>query len=243
MELISVLLEDNPRRVVRRALAAGWLRAAIVPVGSTEQHNEHLAMGHDSNTVRWLARRAAEDVFPAAVVCPVIPLGVSEHWMDHPGTLTLSPETFLHVVYEICDSLRRHGIARIMILNGHGGNRRPLEENIEEFRSRLGVRLDCCSYWDAYPEQTRRELLSTGECPGHAGEFETSVALAAFPDTVHWSDEPYPQQELRIAQASRAADDRRFFVGARAASADKGQRLLDIAARWLADRMRRLLQD
>jgi creatinine amidohydrolase len=236
--LTSVLLEENTRRAFRRAVEGGSLRVAVVPLGATEQHNEHLAMGHDARTVLWIAARAAERLFPAVVVAPAIPFGISGHWMDHPGTLTLAPETFTQVVYELCDSLRRGGLSRILILNGHGGNRRPLETRMAEFRERLGIRVELCSYWEAYSPEAVSQHLASGECPGHAGKFETSTALAIFPETVHLRDEPYPEKELRIADARRAADDRRFFAAARHASAEKGTAMLEMAVAWVAARLR-----
>ncbi len=243
MELISVLLEENTRRVIRHAIADGSLRAAVVPVASTEQHNEHLAMSHDTRTVLWLARKAAEGVYPAAIVTPAVHIGISEHWMDHPGTLTLAPDTFTQVVYEVCESLRRHGIGKIMILNGHGGNRRPLEAKLAEFRERLGVHLDFCSYWEAYSQETVKQMLVSGECPGHAAEFETSVALAAFPEAVHFTGERYPEGEVRISAPARAADDRRFFAAAQQASAEKGRVMIEIVVEWLIGRLRRLIEE
>ncbi len=243
MDLISVLLEENTRRVIRRAVAAGSLRAAVVPLSSTEQHNEHLAMSHDTRSVTLVAREAARRVFPAVIVTPPVHFGVSEHWMDHPGTLTLTPETFTQVVYEVCDSLRRHGLRRIVILNGHGGNRRPMEAKLEEFRKKLGLRLDFCSYWEAYSRETVAGVLTSGECPGHAAEFETSVALAAFPESVHPVEAEYPESEVRISLPARAADDRRFFSGARQATAGKGRAMIEIAIDWLAARLRRLIED
>jgi creatinine amidohydrolase len=243
MDLISVLLEENTRRVIRRAVAAGTLRAAVVPLSATEQHNEHLAMNHDTRSVMLVACEAARRLFPSVVVTPPVHFGVSEHWMDHPGTLTLSPGTFTQVVYEVCDSLRRHGIRRILILNGHGGNRRPMEARLDEFRARLGVRLDFCPYWEAYSPATVADVLESGECPGHAGEFETSVALAAFPESVHPVEERYPEEELRISLPQRASDDRRFFTTARQATPAKGQVMLEIAVEWLAARLRRLIEE
>jgi len=242
MEPIAVLLEDNTRRAIRRAVAAGTLRAAIVPIASTEQHNEHLAMSHDARAVLWVARKAAEKLYPAVVVTPVVNLGISEHWMDHPGTLTLKPETFTQVVYEVCDSLRRGGIGRILVLNGHGGNHRPMEAKLEEFRRNLPIKLDFCSYWDGYSLEDIKRLLVTGECPGHSAEFETSQALAAFPENVHLTDEPYPE-DVRISEPFRVEEDRHYFAGAREATAEKGRVMLEMAADWVAGRMRQLLAD
>ena len=242
MELDSVLLEENTRRAFRRAIAAGSLRAALVPLAATEQHNEHLAMKHDAHTVAWIARQAAQRLNGAVVVAPTLNLGISEHWMDHPGTLTLTPATFVQVVFEVCDSLRRAGLERILLLNGHGGNRRPLEASLPDLRERLGIQLEFCSYWQAYSPELVERLLATRECPGHAAEFETSTALAISPESVRFPGEPYPANEVHILDPQRAADDRRFFDGARYASADKGHEMLRVAVDWVETKLRELVR-
>ena len=59
METGEVRLWKLTRREVREALAAGRFRAAILPTGSTEQHNEHLAMEHDTASALHVAYHAA----------------------------------------------------------------------------------------------------------------------------------------------------------------------------------------
>jgi creatinine amidohydrolase len=242
MELISVMLEENNRRVIRKAIAAGTLRAAIVPAGSTEQHNEHLAMNHDTRSVVLVARKAAENLWPSVVVTPPLTIGVSEHWMDHPGTLTLTPKTFCQVLLEICGSLRRHDVKNILVLNGHGGNRQPIVDELPRLRQHLGIPLDFCSYWEAYSPEVIEQYLSSRECPAHAAEFETSFALAAFPESVSLSDEPYPVTELHISDPRRAEADRRYHRDARLAKASTGQPMIDIAVDWLTRRLKAMLR-
>jgi creatinine amidohydrolase len=240
LQLISVLLDENTRRVIRRAIAAGSLRGAIVPLASTEQHNEHLAMNHDARSVAWIARHAAELLFPRVVVTPTLNIGISEHWMDHPGTLTLSEDVFAALVYQVCDSLRRGGINRILLLNGHGGNHRPIAARLDDLRQRLGIALDFCSYWEAYSADLVSQYLESGECPGHAAEFETSVAQALFPEGVHAVD-VYPESEVRIKDKSRAEEDRRFFSEAALAAPHKGTIMMNAAVDWVAHRTANLL--
>lgn len=241
MDLVSVMLEENPRRVIRRALAAGTLRAAIVPTGATEQHNEHLTMNHDTRSVVLLARRAAENLRPAVVVTPPLAIGISQHWMDHRGTLTLTPQTFCEMLYEVCDSLRHHGFRKILVLNGHGGNRRPVAAELPRLRERLGIPVEFSSYWEAYPREVVEQYLKSKDCPAHAAEFETSFAMAAFPESVHLTDEPYPEGEFRISDPKRAEEDRRYYREARLASAETGQAMIEIAFEWLTCRMRAML--
>ena len=243
MELVSVMLEENSRRTIRRALISGELKAAIIPLGSTEQHNEHLAMNHDTRSVLFVAKAVAERLQPSVVVTPPLAIGVSEHWMDHKGTLTMSADTFCRALFEICDSLQRHEFRHVLVLNGHGGNTRPVRERLEDFRSRLKMNLDFCCYWDAYPKDLVQRYMESGECPGHAAEFETSFALAAFSENVHFVDEPYPTDELTIRHTDQADVDRRFHRDARLATAEKGGPMIQAAIDWVAERLHRSLNE
>lgn len=242
VQIKSVLLWENQRRYIREALEAGTLRGAIVPTGSTEQHNEHLAMEHDTASALHISRLAAARLFPQVIVTTPIAIGVSEHWMDHRGTLTLRKEVFCEVVYDVCDSLRRHGIQNILIVNGHAGNIAPLRERLADFRRRLGIHLAFCSYWEAYTPPFIQSQMECGDCPGHASEFETSFALAAFPANVDWDGVDYDRAKLTISNPEHAQMDRIYHEQAKRATAAKGQAMIDVAVEWVAEKMRRRLE-
>ena len=92
---------------------------AIIPVGSLEQHGEHLPVSTDSLIVDYIARRTAEQL--RSFVLPVIPYGVSyEH--KPMFNVSLSNSTLSSVMCDICSSLSENGIKTIIILNGHHGN-------------------------------------------------------------------------------------------------------------------------
>lgn len=243
MPILSPILGENTRVSIRTALREGSLRAGVLPVAATEQHNEHLAMHHDCRSVEVVTHRAALELLPSVVVCPTVSVGVSGHWMDHPGTLSVSPQTFVAFVFDVLDSLRTAGIQKILIVNGHGGNRRCLEEVLRSFNETLGIRVEFCSYWEAYSQEFIKEHVQTGECPGHASEFETSIALAEFPESVHSLPTLYPESEVTIRDPQRAADDRRFFSGVRFASAEKGRVYVDQAVHYLVSRLRVLVEE
>jgi creatinine amidohydrolase/Fe(II)-dependent formamide hydrolase-like protein len=57
--------------------------------------------------------------------------------MNHKGTLTTRPEIFTELLFDVCDSLRRAGIPRLLALNGHAGNIRPVRERLDDLRARL----------------------------------------------------------------------------------------------------------
>jgi creatinine amidohydrolase len=194
----KVLLWESTRKEFREALEGGALQVMIVPTGSTEQHNEHLAMINDTASVTLVAQQAALKLYPQVMVAKPVPVGISPHWMDRKGTLTLTKETFLAVVYEICDSLKQHGVKRILILNGHGGNVGPLTQSVAEFRQKLGIRLEANAYWDAYTPEIIKKYMQSGKAPGHAGEFETSFAMAAFPERIHWEGVDYEKAKTQV---------------------------------------------
>ena len=229
------------RRQVREALDAGQIRAAILPTGSTEQHNEHLAMEHDTASAVHVAYQASLELYPQVVVATPIPVGLSEHWMEFRGTLTLKPDTFAAVAFDICESLKRHGIEHILIVNGHAGNG-PLAQRMPDFCQRLGIDVQFCSYWEAYTPELVKAQLESGDCPAHAAEFETSFALAAFPENVHWEGVHPEGGRLQIRNEGYAPRDPLYFRAARElATPGKGRIMADEAIRWVIARMRQMI--
>ena len=185
-----VFVGDHTRKEFRDKIEAGTIEAAIVPTAATEQHNEHLEMIHDTLHATWMAEHAALRLFPRVVVTSPVAVGVSEHWMAQIGTLTVRPEIFCEYVFDVCHSMVRAGVNNVLILNGHGGNVKPLMRRIDEFRDRLGqdVNIRFQSYWDVYDPELVRETMDNDRLPGHADEYETSTMLVLAPERVHAED-------------------------------------------------------
>jgi len=237
----EVRLWKLTRRQVREAMAAGLIKGAILPTGSTEQHNEHLEMEHDTASAFHVSYQAALELYPQVVVATPMAVGISEHWMEFKGTLSLQPETFVAVAYDICDSLRRHGIEHILIVNGHAGNR-PLGNQMADFCQRLGVDVQFCSYWEAYSEAFVKTHMESGDCPAHAAEFETSIAMAAFPENIHWEGVDYEKANLKIQREGYAERDPVYFRDGRdLATPKKGRVMADAAITWVAEKMRGMM--
>ena len=239
----KVLLWESTRKEFREALEGGLLKAMIVPTGSTEQHNEHLAMIHDTASVTLVAQQAALLLYPQVLVATPVSVGISPHWMDRKGTLSLQKETFLAVVYDICESLKTHGVKTILVLNGHGGNAAPLQQSVAEFRRKLGINLQVNSYWEAYTHEMVKKYLESGKSPGHAAEFETSFAMAAFPERIHWEGVDYAKVKphLNIKDPASARQEEEFAREAKLATTAKGEALLQIAVNWVAQRLRQMM--
>ena len=192
------------RREFRQRMQSGELQACVIPLGAVEQHLEHLAMEHDWRSVALIAERVARRLVARVLVAEGVLAGVSEHHMRHPGTLSLRPGTFLTVVGDLVDSMARAGFRHILALNGHGGNVEPCRGVWDQMQRLSGVNLHFLSYWDVLTFDDARDLLKGGDrlpddLPGHAQEFETSIALAAFPENVRqdmWTDQPDKKPSL-----------------------------------------------
>src|SRR5437899_7566859 len=92
---------------------------AVLPLGSTEQH-AYLSLSVDSIIAERLAVEAAEPL--GVPVLPVLAYGITPGFGAFPGSPSLQLETFVAVIRDILDSLRRQGFRRFLVANGHGGN-------------------------------------------------------------------------------------------------------------------------
>lgn len=217
-----VFVGDLTRKEFRGMLEDGTIKAAIVPTAATEQHLEHLEMIHDTASVTYMAEQAAKALHPSVVVATTIPIGVSEHWMEHKGTLTVRAEIFTEYVYDVCDALKRGGVENILILNGHGGNVRPMMARMEEYQKKLGINVRFNSYWDVYPLDIVYKYMENYSLPGHADEYETSMAMALFPERVH-------------------AEDMEQESSAKLGTLEKGQALIQPAVDGVTDILRKMI--
>ncbi len=159
-------------------------QAAVLPFGATEPHNLHLPYGIDCFQVEAIATRACQHAWDAGakvLQLPFVPFGVNTNYFEIPGAVALSvmPTTLLAILTDITESLRRRGIKRLVLLNGHGGN--ELKPLVRQLHPNCGVFLALCD-WFRMGQDIVNEII---EKPGeHADETETSLAMALVPDWV-----------------------------------------------------------
>jgi creatinine amidohydrolase/Fe(II)-dependent formamide hydrolase-like protein len=155
---------------------------ALLPVGSIEQHGPHLPLDTDAFDAEYLARKVAEVCsHPKPLVLPLVPYGVSYHHEDYKGTISISNDTLSHMVYEIGIAVARNGVKKLLIINGHGGNSPALNDAAQRInqQTRIFVGVDTGETSDVDVE-----ALATTTNDVHAGEIETSTALAVRPHLV-----------------------------------------------------------
>lgn len=140
-------------------------------------------MEHDWRSVSEIAESVASRLAPQVVVASGLMVGISEHHMSHPGSLSLRPATFLAVLTDLISSIARTGITTILVLNGHGGNVEPVRAVWDQILREFQINLQFLPYWEVL-DDTDAGILATREIPGHAQEFETAIAAARFPENI-----------------------------------------------------------
>lgn len=155
---------------------------ALLPVGSIEQHGPHLPLDTDAFDAEYLAREVAKACQPPRpLVLPLIPYGVSYHHDDFPGTLSVSNDALARFAYDVGMSAARNGITKLIFINGHGGNSATLHFAAQMINR--DARIFTCV--DS-GETSDPDIYALAETKNdvHAGEIETSTALAVRPELV-----------------------------------------------------------
>src|ERR687890_157042 len=170
----------------------------LIPIGSCEQHGAHLPLGTDTITALEVSRRAAEKA--DVLYTPPFWAGYSpQHLRDSEsgvGTITLRPDTFTEVLYDIARSLIHHGWNKLVFVNGHGSNTKVLDPLLRRIKYETGAFV---ALYKPYAERyigLLSDLLENppDETPGwHASELETSQVMA---------------HNASLVRMDRAAEDR-----------------------------------
>lgn len=160
---------------------------AILPLGAIEAHGPHLPLATDVIIAEAMARRAADRLAARdmnVVLLPALPYGFAGFAAAFPGTLSVDAARAAGIVLDVASALARHGIGTLAIANAHldPGHLEALRVATGSIAPKTGLRV-------VFPNLTERPWGSrltaefkSGAC--HAGRFETSVVLAARPDTV-----------------------------------------------------------
>jgi creatinine amidohydrolase len=164
---------------------------AIIPVGSYEQHGRHLPLGTDWITAYHFSKRLAE--MTNAIVVPVICAGISLHHMNFKGTITLKQETLWRVLFDIIESLKYHGIRKVVLINGHGGNEQTCSYAQQLVRRELDVEV---FYGFSLPPADH--LLESYDW--HAGPVETAGVNLYRPDLIKLENWMKPDMTLSPLQ-------------------------------------------
>jgi creatinine amidohydrolase len=108
-----------------------------------------------------------------------------------PGTTSLDAQTLAHTVRDAVREFARHGVEKLVIVNGHYENQWFLIEGIDlamrELSGRTSLTIMRMEYWDFLTPATLAKIFPEG-FPGfaleHAAVIETSMMLHYHPELV-----------------------------------------------------------
>lgn len=172
---------------------------AVLPVGSFEQHGDHLPLTTDTIIACVIAQRLAA-TYDLLLLSPITMSASHEH-ESFPGTVSISATTLSAYIDDIRASLARSGITQLVIVNGHGGNyvlsNVAAQANVD---GRNVVLYPGRTDW----EQARSHsgMVSNAHEDMHGGELETSILLHVCPELVRDS----------YRDADHSSSDRKMFL-------------------------------
>lgn len=162
---------------------AAWI--AILPLGAHEQHGPHLPFDTDALIASGIVARLQQHL-PAdlpVTVLPVEPVGYSPEHLHVEGTRSLAYGAAIERWLGIAADLHRLGIAKFVMLNAHGGNAPLMTIVATEARTRFNM-LAVATSWTRFGVPDGVISPQDKAIDIHAGDIETSVMLALYPDKV-----------------------------------------------------------
>jgi creatinine amidohydrolase len=160
---------------------AGY-EVAVLPLGATEPHNLHLPYGTDTFEANAIGERicqAAHEQGARVVLLPAIPYGTETNQRAFPLAMNLYPSTVARIIADLVESLAQSGVRKVVLLNCHGGN--DLKGVLRELYGKMPASLFLCNFYTVLND-VYDEIFAHRD--DHAGEMETSLALAFFPHFV-----------------------------------------------------------
>lgn len=220
-------------------------KTVVVPIGSNEQHGPTGLLGTDWMCPEIIAHEAQtgrDDL----LIAPTFNIGMAQHHLGFPGTISLKPSTFMAAIGDWCRSLAGHGFTKIYFLNGHGGNVHTIEAAFSELYAEAsfagkprGFACKLKNWW----ELSGVHALANRQFPvghgSHATPSEIAVTQWAYPDAIksaNYAPQIAPTGPIREALDFRARyADGRMGSDPALATPEKGGELVALAAKGLIE--------
>ncbi len=228
---------------------------AVLPVGAIEAHGPHLPLSTDVIIAEAMAEAGGKRLAKAGfevLILPALPYTVARFAAGFAGTLSVEPETLSSLLVDLARSLRSHGVDAVAVANAHLD-----PAHVSAIRAAQAICDDAADTARiVFPDIARRpwalrltEEFLSGAC--HAGRFEGSVVLASTPVLV--------REEIRMALPPNAASlsdairegkstfeeaggPRAYFGYPAEATADEGERTIEVLGEILAEAVEEVLK-
>jgi len=184
----SSILWFDELSTVEAATAAKHGKVVIFPVGSVEEHGEHLPLGTDSIQPEYVALEVARKT--GCLIAPPFRYGIINAGRNFSGSLTIQFNTLFNVAKDVLSELARNGFNRIIVLSGHAGSshmvalrlaaQKVIRQNGEK-NGKQHTRIMVLSDYD-FAQELTSELADSND--GHAGTIETARVMNIRPDLI-----------------------------------------------------------
>ncbi len=212
----------------------------VAPVGAMEAHGPHLPLGTDIIIAEAMARSGAAKLAARGrevAILPAIAYSTAGFAAGFPGTLSAPPGSVTDLIVGIAGSLARHGFVTLALANAHldPAHLGALHAAVRETLRRELLKL-------VFPDLTRKpwasrltEEFQSGAC--HAGQYETSVVLAAEAGAVREQIRrrlaPNPRSlsaaiASGVATFEDAGGPQAYFGSPAGASVEEGKNTIDV---------------
>ncbi len=155
-------------------------KVVLIALGArTKEHGPHLPLNNDYIMAEYLKEQVVKEV-PVAVL-PTLQYGYYPSFLEYPGSISISEETFKNMIMDICLSMKGYGVKKFYIINTGISTLRPLRSACEELEKK-GIILHFLNILDVDKKLDRNLLVQEGGT--HADEGETSIMLHIAPEIV-----------------------------------------------------------
>lgn len=218
---------------------------AVLAIGSTESHGDHLPFGCDTFVAYDIAVETAQRL-ENIVVAPPLWFGMSMHYRHKPMCISLSNDTLTRVIGDMIESLVHWGIKKVLIINGHDGNIPPIEMAARDAKLRhpdMGLAvLD--AWWVTAGNLLPADTFEVWNGLGHGGEGETSIGLAIFPELCDMSRAkgmiPDMDPNVKLIWNFQELTDYGASGAPEKATPEKGQKMKQVLVDYLVDFVQRM---
>jgi creatinine amidohydrolase len=170
------------------AKAAKKGSVVIFPLGSVEEHGNHLPLCTDSIQAVYVALEVAKRT--GCLVAPPLRYGICNAGRNFAGTITIGFDTLYNLVHDVLSELVRNGFKRIIVLSGHAGQSHMVALRLaaqdivvknDEAKTEPKVRIMVLSDFD-FAEELTPKYASPKD--GHAGTIETARVMIIAPELI-----------------------------------------------------------
>lgn len=154
---------------------------AVLPIAaSCKEHGLHLPMNTDAIQAHWITQQLLKT--HELIVWPTIGYGYYPAFTNYPGSVSVTDQTFMQFVAEVCESIFSHAVRHLVLLNTGISTISPLKNLVD--RHEFAGRLHLLNVYEGGHFKEMEQRVSQQPTGGHADEIETSIMLAIAPEKV-----------------------------------------------------------